>query len=149
MESPKLTVLSTPPAAVTAPENAPAQRKIRLIVIMFSSPTPFEMILKTGGEYTREICIASCVSIAVSLLNFVLFYFGSRHGMRFTPKHISRQTKYKRQVKVNKGVAKHKCAICGRTELDAENLAFRYCSKCEGNYEYCQDHLFTHEHVKK
>mgnify|MGYP003293982370 FL=1 len=111
--------------------------------------TPFEMILKTGGEYTREICIASCVSIVVSLLNVVLFYFGSRHGMRFTPKHISRQTKYKRQVKVNKGVAKHKCAICGRTELDAENLAFRYCSKCEGNYEYCTDHLFTHEHVKK
>ena len=35
--------------------------------------TPYEMILKTGGEYTKEICIASCVSIAVSLLNFVLF----------------------------------------------------------------------------
>ena len=32
--------------------------------------------------------------------------------------------------------------------LDDENLEFRYCSKCNGNYEYCQDHLFTHEHVK-
>lgn len=110
---------------------------------------PYEIILKTGGEYTREACIAGCISIAISLLNFVIFYFGSRHGMRFTPKHIKRQTKYKSQVKVNKGASKHKCAICGRTELDAENLAFRYCSKCEGNYEYCTDHLFTHEHVKK
>ena len=35
-----------------------------------------------------------------------------------------------------------------RTELDEENLEFRYCSKCNGNYEYCQDHLFTHTHVK-
>ncbi len=42
----------------------------------------------------------------------------------------------------------HKCAICGRTELDDPNLQFRYCSKCNGNYEYCQDHLFTHTHVK-
>ena len=43
----------------------------------------------------------------------------------------------------------HKCAICGRTDEDDENLEFRFCSKCEGNYEYCQNHLFTHEHVKK
>lgn len=43
----------------------------------------------------------------------------------------------------------HKCAICGRTEADDPNLEFRYCSKCEGSYEYCQDHLFTHIHVKK
>ncbi len=42
----------------------------------------------------------------------------------------------------------HKCAVCGRTELDDPNLTFRYCSKCNGNYEYCQDHLFTHEHIK-
>ena len=38
--------------------------------------------------------------------------------------------------------------ISGRTELDDPNLEFRFCSKCNGNYEYCQDHLFTHEHVK-
>ena len=37
----------------------------------------------------------------------------------------------------------------GRTELDNPNLEFRYCSKCDGNYEYCSDHLFTHEHVHR
>ena len=47
------------------------------------------------------------------------------------------------------GQARHRCAVCGRTELDGENLEFRYCSKCEGNYEYCQDHLYTHQHVTK
>ncbi len=40
------------------------------------------------------------------------------------------------------------CAVCGRTEEDDPNLEFRFCSKCNGNYEYCQYHLFTHEHVK-
>lgn len=44
--------------------------------------------------------------------------------------------------------AMHRCAICGRTELDDPNLEFRYCTKCEGGLEYCQDHLFTHVHVK-
>ncbi len=44
---------------------------------------------------------------------------------------------------------RHICAVCGRTELDNPDLEFRYCSKCEGTYEYCSDHLFTHQHVKK
>ena len=42
----------------------------------------------------------------------------------------------------------HRCAVCGRTELDDPNLEFRYCSKCQGNYEYCMDHIFTHIHVR-
>ncbi len=42
----------------------------------------------------------------------------------------------------------HKCAVCGRTEKDDSSLEFRYCSKCNGAYEYCSEHLYTHEHVK-
>ena len=41
----------------------------------------------------------------------------------------------------------HRCSICGRTNLTNPELTFRYCSKCAGNHEYCQDHLFTHVHV--
>lgn len=46
------------------------------------------------------------------------------------------------------GISIHKCAICGRTENDDPNLEFRFCSKCNGNYEYCSDHLYTHQHVQ-
>ena len=46
------------------------------------------------------------------------------------------------------GGAMHRCAVCGKTELDDPGLEFRFCSKCNGNYEYCQEHLFTHEHAK-
>lgn len=42
---------------------------------------------------------------------------------------------------------RHKCAVCGRTDRTNPELDFRYCSKCIGNYEYCQDHLYTHVHV--
>ena len=41
-----------------------------------------------------------------------------------------------------------KCAICGRTNETNPELEFRFCSKCNGNYEYCNDHLFTHKHVE-
>lgn len=44
--------------------------------------------------------------------------------------------------------AMHRCAVCGRTEITNPELEFRYCSKCEGAYEYCSDHIFTHIHVK-
>ena len=44
------------------------------------------------------------------------------------------------------GPVLHRCAVCGRTPQDDPNLEFRYCSKCNGSYEYCQDHLFTHVH---
>ena len=41
---------------------------------------------------------------------------------------------------------RHKCAICGRTDISNPELDFRYCSKCAGNYEYCSEHLYTHIH---
>ena len=42
---------------------------------------------------------------------------------------------------------RHKCALCGRTDRSNPELDFRYCSKCQGAYEYCSDHLYTHIHV--
>ncbi len=45
-------------------------------------------------------------------------------------------------------VAFHRCHVCGKTELDDPEMEFRYCSKCNGNYEYCMDHLKDHTHVE-
>ncbi len=57
------------------------------------------------------------------------------------------QERRRRAYSLVGGSAKHRCAVCGRTENDGEDLVFRYCSKCEGDREYCQDHLYTHVHV--
>ncbi len=95
--------------------------------------------------------IVERVAIAASLLNFVIFFLSSRNMRRFGPREQARKAKFKRQSAPHMkyaGGAKHRCAVCGRTELDDPCLEFRFCSKCNGNYEYCQDHLFTHEHVK-
>ena len=93
-------------------------------------------------------------AVVASLLNFVIFYFSTRDMNRYNPKEIHRRQQFKKAMAPTRtgygpgGIAKHKCAICGRTEKDDPNLEFRFCSKCNGNYEYCQYHLFTHEHVK-
>lgn len=91
------------------------------------------------------------VAIIASLLNFILFFLMTRNYNKVSPKEIRRKQNFKKQVgqAAKPGITKHKCAICGRTELDGDNLEFRFCSKCDGNYEYCQDHLFTHKHIKK
>ncbi len=91
----------------------------------------------------------SKVAIAASLLNFVVFFLSTKKG--YSPKQQMRKKKYQKQSRPHmtySNGARHRCAVCGRTELDDPNLEFRFCSKCNGNYEYCQDHLFTHEHVK-
>lgn len=90
-------------------------------------------------------------AIIASLLNFIIFFILTRSYKRISPKEIKRKAEFKKQVRevTIPGLPRHRCAICGRTDQDFPELEFRYCSKCDGNYEYCQDHLFTHEHVKK
>ncbi len=94
-----------------------------------------------GAAYSR-------FAMAASLLNFVVFWFTSRSHIHMSPKQMKRRQEFRREVKRNTRVTKHKCAICGRTEEDSPELSFRFCSKCDGNYEYCEEHLFTHQHVK-
>ena len=88
--------------------------------------------------------------IIASLLNFIIYFLTTRNYRRISPKEIHRRQQFQKAVhpSMAKGVTKHKCAVCGRTEKDGDDLEFRFCSKCNGNYEYCQDHLFTHQHIK-
>ena len=90
------------------------------------------------------------IVILCSVMNFIIFFIGNRNLRRFSPNEIKRKQEFKRAVNQGRAekITTHKCAICGRTEEDGDDLEFRFCSKCNGNYEYCQDHLFTHTHVE-
>ena len=88
--------------------------------------------------------------IVVSLINIFIFFFFAkgRQGMAAHDRQTKRKTEFKQKMhESEKKGPIHRCAICGRTEIDAPELDFRYCSKCDGRYEYCSEHLFTHEHV--
>lgn len=98
---------------------------------------------------TRNYPWAMIFQIVISLLNFLIFFLWTRNYRRISPAEIKRKNKFKREIRSTMGVTKHKCAICGRTDESNPDLSFRFCSKCEGNYEYCEDHLFTHQHVQR
>ncbi|WP_026504287.1 hypothetical protein [Butyrivibrio sp. NC3005] len=118
--------------------------------------------IKTG----QFAYLVIAVIIVCSFINFAIFYFLTRKGNRrggvafknniqknfhksLMKEKKSREEKNSVNVKMTpKGHPIHKCAVCGKTEADDPNAEFRFCSKCNGNYEYCQDHLFTHVHVK-
>ncbi len=105
--------------------------------------------------------LSTKIVIVASLLNFILFFFSTRNYSRISPSEYKRKADFHKKMRQAQKagnattyqgrnvITRHKCAICGRTELDDETLEFRFCSKCEGNYEYCMDHLYTHEHVKR
>ncbi|MFR6582605.1 MAG: hypothetical protein ACLURP_11625 [Ruminococcus sp.] len=124
--------------------------KMKWMAIFYVVIVVYEMI-----QYVMAGAWYLVILIVASLLNFIIFYFGTKDFSRYNPKEIHRRNEFRRamepqgRMKSGSGsVTKHKCAICGRTELDDPNLEFRFCSRCNGNYEYCQDHLFTHTHVK-
>lgn len=102
-------------------------------------------------EFVQGSTISKIIILA-SLLNFIVFFVLTRKrmGMHLSPKNVKRRHDFNKKIKQAKPatISKHKCAICGRTSEEFPELEFRFCSKCNGNYEYCQDHLFTHTHVK-
>lgn len=107
---------------------------------------------------------ATAVSIVASLLNFGIFFLWTKMKGGFTPGQIKRHYEFRKRSdagayanpvsgrstghSASSAVTRHKCAICGRTDRSDPELSFRFCSKCNGNYEYCEEHLFTHTHVK-
>jgi len=127
------------------------------VLLMFIIPIKVKWLGVAYGvlllvEFIQSSIIGKIV-IAASLLNFVVFFLMTRQGlgMRISPRQVKRRHDYNREVKKARpaSISKHRCAICGRNSEDNPDAEFRFCSKCEGNYEYCQEHLFTHTHVKR
>ena len=111
-------------------------------------------------------------AVVAALLNCLIFYLSNIRGKTLNPYQIHRRNSFNRayrqgmsnagrtrntggitssttDVKMNpRSQTRHKCAICGKTEVSDPDMEFRYCSKCAGSYEYCSTHLFTHTHVR-
>ena len=114
----------------------------------------------SGGNALYWIYV---IAIAAAMLNFVIFFFHMRSRIHLTPEQKRRQKEFRRSVEearspfarqaksgpkiIEMPGVRHRCEICGRTEVSDPGLEFRYCSKCAGDHEYCMDHLYTHTHI--
>lgn len=96
-------------------------------------------------------------SLLAALLNYLIFFWtplsaAVRRLFGRTRHQTSKQTinfkAAQKKAKETKGYL-HKCAVCGKTDADDPNMEFRYCSKCDGYYCYCIDHINSHVHIHK
>lgn len=128
--------------------------KVKFLGIIYGAMLVYQFIVGYGTSsalfyYNLGIRFV----ITASLLNFVVFFFTScrkvrRGPIRITRQQAAKQQSFRHEAKKSGSITRHKCAVCGRTDETNPELEFRFCSKCNGNYEYCQDHLFTHTHVQ-
>ena len=86
----------------------------------------------------------------VAILNFLIFCGGDLK--RMLPRKPSANTiNFKREsARIRREqqdkLYTHKCAVCGRTDVDYPELEFRYCSRCAGYHCFCIDHINNHIH---
>ena len=97
----------------------------------------------------------------VAILNYLLF-FASDIGNLFSG--MKRRAQWKAQTRPSYGGPKvvnfhdrktqakenylHRCAVCGKTDVSDPQMEFRYCSRCNGYYCYCADHINSHVHIQ-
>lgn len=91
------------------------------------------------------------VLLAITPLISYLLFFGKEIFVTNKTRATSaiRKYEYNSQIsEVKKEQELKKCKICGITENDNPEMEFRYCSKCNGKFLYCSDHIRNHQHIE-
>ena len=145
---------------------------VYIVFYVYDIITDIRLYVRTGNIGF----IVAIVALLASFTNFIIFFltYRKRGLRRFSPSEIRRRNAFKRAYNAGTapgnvpktgtagedtpkvyvirtgqgaGAARHRCTVCGRTELTHPDLEFRFCSKCAGAHEYCSDHIFTHVHI--
>ena len=138
------------------------------VLLMFFIPIKFKYmalvyIAMTALNVVRYLLAFGFLSFVwlmplVPLANYFLF-FGSGISVLFPQSWRARAPRKPRpkptadwassyQSRTGERPYRHKCTVCGRTDTEYPNLEFRYCSKCNGYYCYCIDHINNHVHIQ-
>jgi len=120
--------------------------KMKWMLVVYFLELAYELYVYFSNGLIEGLALGSQIIFAIANL-FLFFHFSK---IRLTRKQKKHQKEFRAQFsepRPGANISRHKCAICGRTEKDDPSLTFRYCSKCTGNKEYCQEHLFTHTHI--
>ena len=121
------------------------------LMLFFILPVRIKWLaLLTWLGYGFTVIMGSWLSrlyVAASVLNFFLF-FGRDVFWRMRFGKRSMESGFRAVTKGSQPF--HRCRVCGLTEQDDPQADFRICSKCDGGtFEYCLEHLRSHEHRTK
>ena len=122
------------------------------LLIFFILPIKIRWLaLVTWLYYGFQIAVGSWSTRlqVLAAIGSVLIFFGrdiwqsASHGRR-------RMVRDARKVAESSSEPeyRHRCRICGKTNLTDPQMDFRYCSKCEGEDCYCTEHIGNHEHTR-
>lgn len=76
----------------------------------------------------------------------ILLFFG--HDIWLTIRHRKRaMSRQVEKIAQKEPEYRHRCHVCGKTDVSHPQLDFRYCSKCAGDQCYCPEHIQNHAHV--
>ena len=97
-----------------------------------------------------------CLLPLVAVVNYLIFFWPELAGLLGRTARRRRYTASKKTVNFQKAARQaqqqkgyiHKCAVCGKTDTDYPNEEFRYCSKYNGYYCYCSEHIHNHVHIQ-
>jgi Pyruvate/2-oxoacid:ferredoxin oxidoreductase delta subunit len=93
------------------------------------------------GEWSARLAVLAATG------NFLVFFAGDIvNQIRTGRRRMAHQAKVFAES-TDEREPRHRCRVCGKTDLVDPKLDFRYCSKCAGNQCYCPEHIFNHEHV--
>ena len=93
-----------------------------------------------GDWATRLLVLAAITNFLIFFARdiFVNIRYGRRQFVKKTAAAVRKET----------GLS-HKCTTCGITDKSHPDMDFRYCPQCSGQYGYCREHIFSHQHIKK
>jgi len=92
--------------------------------------------------------LATKLAILAGLANFLIFFAKSIwQDVLQNRRHMNSQGRRFGSSR-DEDEPRHRCFVCGKTDITDPNMDFRYCSKCAGDQCYCTEHIFNHEHVK-
>jgi hypothetical protein len=84
------------------------------------------------------------LAILAAVANFLLFFARDIYlGLRFHKRRVVREV----QRATTRDDQPNTCRVCGRSPATHPTLDFRFCSQCEGEQCYCEDHIRDHNHV--
>ncbi len=93
--------------------------------------------LITGGWTTRALVLAA-------IANFLVF-FGKEIWLSM--RAARRRMAGRAEAIAHADDVLHRCSACGATEKSHPEFEFRVCTECQGDHEYCREHLDSHRHV--
>lgn len=83
--------------------------------------------------------------VLASIGNYLIFFAPSLFGR---VKNLQRRMQWDARQYDRGSAPRHTCTTCGIDSNSHPRMDFRYCSQCDGEYAYCEQHLRNHQHVE-